>query len=67
MEKRKYISPQIEIAQVDTSEILVIIADSETDTQWAPSHNFDEDTFVFKEYDDYGIRSSNDIIGAIWE
>ena len=57
MEKRKYTSPQIEITQVNTSEILVIIADSETDIQWAPSHNFDGDSFVFEENDDYGIRS----------
>ena len=67
MEKRKYTSPQTEIAQVDISEILVIIADSETNTQWAPHQNNYDDSFVFEEYDDYGIRSSNDIIGAIWE
>ena len=61
MEKRKYTSPQIEIDQVEASEILVIIADSETNTQWAPLHNFDEESFVSEEYDNYGIKSLPDI------
>ena len=74
MEKRKYTSPQTEIAQVDISEILVIIADSETNTQWAPHQNNYDDSFVFEEYDDYGIkydnyslRSLDDRIGLVWE
>ncbi|MBO4822078.1 MAG: hypothetical protein J5548_11535 [Prevotella sp.] len=67
MEKRKYTPPQIEIVQVNASEILVIIADSETNTQWAPRHNFDEDSFDFEGYDDYGIRSFDDRTGDIWE
>lgn len=67
MEKRKYTSPQIEIAQVDASEILVIIADSETNTQWAPRHNYDEDSFDFEDNDDYGIRSFDYKAGYLWE
>ncbi len=60
MEKRKYASPQIEVAQVEISEILVIIADSETNIQWAPLHNYDEDSFVFEgDYDSFGGRNDD--------
>ena len=67
MKRRKYTSPQIEIAQVNASEILVIITDSETNTQWAPRHNYDDNSFAFEEYDDYGIRSFDNRTGDIWE
>ncbi len=67
MEKRKYTSPQVKIAQVEGSEILVIIANSETDTQWAPSHNFGEDSFDSEGYDDNGIGSYDNRTVNIWE
>ena len=67
MEKRKYTPPQIEITQIDASEVLVVIADSETNTQWAPRHNCDEDSFGFEGYNDYGIRSFDDRTRDIWK
>ncbi|MBR4387942.1 MAG: hypothetical protein IKT00_02040 [Prevotella sp.] len=62
MEKRKYTSPQTKIAQVDASEILVIIANSETDIQWAPQHHYDEDSSDSEGNDDYDNRTR-----SIWE
>ena len=67
MKRLKYTSPQIKIARVDGSEILVIIANSETDTQWAPSHNYDEESFDSEGYDDYGIGSYDNRLVNIWE
>ncbi len=67
MEKRKYTSPQIEIAQVDASEVLVIITNSETDIQWAPRHNYDDDSFVFEGYDEYDVWSFDYRTGHLWE
>ena len=57
MEKRKYTSPQTKIAQVDASEILVIIANSETDTQWAPQHHYDEESSDSEGNDDCDNRT----------
>ena len=62
MEKRKYTLPQTKIAQIDASEILVIIANSETDTQWAPQHHYDEDSSDSEGNYDYDNRPRN-----IWE
>lgn len=67
MEKRKYTPPRIEIVQVDASEILVIIADSATDIQWAPRHNYDEDSFGFEGNNDYDIMYFDDKTRHIWE
>lgn len=67
MEKRKYTSPQMEFVQVDTSEILVAIAESETDTQWAPSQNYDEDSYDSEGNNDYDIKSSDYRTGRVWE
>ncbi len=67
MEKRKYTSPQMEFVQVDTSEILVAIAESETDTQWAPSQNYDEDSYDSEGNNDYDIKSSGYRTGRVWE
>ncbi len=67
MEKRQYILPQTKIARVEASEILVIIANSETDTQWAPRYYYDEDTAESEDNDDYGIGSYDNRKVNIWE
>ena len=67
MEKRQYILPQTKIARVEASEILVIIANSETDTQWAPRYYYDEDTAESEDNDDYGIGSHDNRKVNIWE
>lgn len=62
MEKRNYTSPQIKKAQVEASEILVLIANSETDTQWAPQYNYNEDASGLEGNDDYDNRTR-----SVWE